>query len=89
MPALGGVVTDSILERPKRKTIARSEWMISAQLVRDGEVVTSAASPLPISDAQLNGNFEATARAIGIWLDDQAQRQSRSEQAFKKSGKRR
>lgn len=69
--------------RPKRDAVTHGEWHIHAVLMVDGLVAETADHRLKISDARLCKEFGDTTRAIGLWLDDLAQRRLRQQRAAK------
>lgn len=75
--------------RAKRPTIKGAEWHVTVRLVRDGIILEESAQPLRVADSRLNDEFQDSARAIALWINDQAMRRARIESSQRRAAKRR
>lgn len=74
--------------RPKRDAVSGAEWHIHAVLMHDGKELENSPTRLRISDSRLTNEFGDSTRAIGLWLDDLAQKRVREQRAAKARKKR-
>lgn len=84
---------DSVFDRPQRPTVANAEWFVTAQLIRDGNVIEQSAVPLKLSDSWFNDRkvpdrLGEAGRNIAKWIDQLAYRRARHEAAATKAARR-